>query len=72
MRCRPQPASTERYLPRSGEKKKDEPTHRRGRGYAAMPGLHLHRGMRRGEERRSGPDVVSVRDKDRAKKKRRD
>lgn len=25
-----------------------------------MPGLHLHRGMGRGEKRRRGPDIVSV------------
>lgn len=38
-----------------------------------MPGLHLHGGgVRRGETRRSGPDVVSVRDKDREGKGRRD
>jgi hypothetical protein len=34
--------------------------HRRGWRCVAMPGLHLHRGMGRGEKRRWGPDIVSV------------
>jgi len=35
-------------------------THRRGWRCVAMPGLHLHRGMGRGEKRRRGPDIVSI------------
>ena len=35
-------------------------THRKGWRCVAMPGLHLHRGMGRGEKRRRGPDIVSV------------
>lgn len=39
--------------------KKKEIDTTEGDGDVAMPGLHLHRGMGRGE-RRSGPDIVSV------------